>query len=1360
MTQNFADISARLQEQAKQGVVTIDAATLPVPNAAALLDQLLGSGLLVVQNAQADATQDRVTLSGRAEIAGIEACDCMLQITSALSFNLTLTPPEEWRLGDSFPALIDTAFDNLDATSQSLTLRTHGDDGASLGVSQALRYAGTIEIARQFPGLNDILGTLGQLAVAGAIGPSPTEPTLARLTESDVLPYLALAASLPASLEISGFALHSVALHMNGPHVADWLPAPDIRRTLQAQIAVAGEEIAIEGSVSAQGSLSLSAQPKDLRLPGPQALSDLIPGVDFAAELPAELDILNEIRVTGLDLEIDTKGKTLSHAGLGLVVDTNWTIAKDIAAIERVSLYLMGGNLGRKSARVAGSLSTDIVVGGIAANVTAYAPDFTFAVNIPDLPLSTTIAKYAPSLAPILETLPEIHLSDITLEISPKTGDFSLQARSQSVWDIPIGVDGLAIRDLSIELSRDPTPKGSKEPAMRGQISGVIQIGEALINIDYAFPGDFILRGALPEIDFSPLLREIAGTSVLRDTPIPDSILNAKLEDLIFVIAPGQRYFQLAARMGMGEAEILIKKTSRGGWGCALGVAIAPDWRLSNLIPGMEALDALDLSGSGIILSTTDDDSMALSVINPSSPADDPGRDQLGKVQPKRLGSGIQKGINLFVNMSLIGTGADELLGLENLQVYAAIGPNPMNMVLEARIQTDIALGPDAAMKGVTFRMEPLSTNPSLTLLGAIEVRSGTEILRFTGSVLVSPRDAEISASMEGIWQDPLGFDGLAIGDLALSGGFSFVTLLPTIGIAGTMQIGSVTGSAALRFDTGKPENSMVAASLNRLMLIDVVDGFCTPEMQAAVPPQARDVLSSTGVEDAEVHLVPMPTRIGELEYKQGIKLKGQLFLPGFKAQVDVDIDPERGIKVFGAMSPIEIAGVFRVDGARGLPGPSLDIQLQMGEPFLVMIQGSAQLMGIEGEVFVHINERGFEFELDGKIFDLFDAHIFARGGSFDTDIGFHLKVEMRNDLMEYLRTEATRAIQAAADTAIRDLSQAQEVLDGAKAKLSVLDVEIANMRGAVRAERARDQRNLANARGEVAKAKAVVDQINDTIASMRRTVRAERKRDTDNLRNAQRAVTSAQADVDRLQSQINEQHRWIDTLNRQVAAKLRWLNAKPWYDQPWAGIEYAGYAAGKGVEISTAYTKIGAIEGAKATAWGVLEIARAAVREMENAARSIPVDADPRVASLFVGREAATAALGAATAVLLGLEEISREFPIDADPRVSTLIAAHETTKLVLEGADGTLEALKQGIGAAADVGTFIVEAGLGGLLDIRRIHFETAVSASKGGIFDLQIELVFMEQPPRTHELSFDFDNPLEGALRLAEQLLAALG
>jgi hypothetical protein len=129
---------------------------------------------------------------------------------------------------------------------------------------------------------------------------------------------------------------------------------------------------------------------------------------------------------------------------------------------------------------------------------------------------------------------------------------------------------------------------------------------------------------------------------------------------------------------------------------------------------------------------------------------------------------------------------------------------------------------------------------------------------------------------------------------------------------------------------------------------------------------------------------------------------------------------------------------------------------------------------------------------------------------------------------------------------------------------------------------------------------------------------------------------------------------------------------------------------------------------------------------------------------------------LQAAQLTLKGIEASIKAFPIDADPRIVGLFTALGTATGALQAANLVLEGAKQTVGGMATVAQFIVDAGLGGILDVRAASFEAALSAAHGGAVAMSITLSFMKQAPQTYSLDFSFHNPLSAAEALAKQLL----
>ena len=371
-------------------------------------------------------------------------------------------------------------------------------------------------------------------------------------------------------------------------------------------------------------------------------------------------------------------------------------------------------------------------------------------------------------------------------------------------------------------------------------------------------------------------------------------------------------------------------------------------------------------------------------------------------------------------------------------------------------------------------------------------------------------------------------------------------------------------------------------------------------------------------------------------------------------------------------------------------------------------------------------------------------------------------KVAMRNDLIAYLREEATKAIEHGVNEATESLNHAQNDVRNAQRSVDSLMREIDNMRRTVKRERDRDIQNLRNAENTVANERRKVnnlqrdiDRTRNTIRSersrdaakvqgaeravsgaqnkvnslqrqidnTRSTIRRERSRDTQKLRNARRDVTNAQRKVDGLRGEIRSTKSRINVLRGDIRRKKRWLDNSPWFRKADRGIDYAAYAAAKNAEIGILYGKIGGIETAILAAKGVLEVAKQAVRGIERAANTFPIDADPRIIGLFAAKE-----------------------------------TAKEGATAGLKVAEGALEVAKATVGGLGDAATFIVEVGLGGLFDVKSASFEGQLNAVKGGFVQLSLNVELMGQPQHLN-LGFNFHDPLSGAKALGDEMLKAL-
>ena len=1079
-------------------------------------------------------------------------------------------------------------------------------------------------------------------------------------------------------------------------------------------------ELTVSGSIPEDGGISLT---------------------DIFSTLGVNASNLPDSGISTLDFNFTPSTKTYSFA---IGIENNWGVNIGSTTI---SVAKVGVDLAREADTTTAAISGDVVVDATAIDLSAVLDEegsWSFNGELAEgstIKLRSVINAFLPGAIELPNEVPDMGCKDIAVAFTPKSGAFSFKASSAEPWDIPIGVDGLSVSDIKLDLNRTKDESGKSQ--VTGLIAGTLNIGAASITAEYNIPGDFVLSGNISSLKLSPLVQDLCGMDSVTGMTVPASFLAVDLQDVTFYIAPQRGEAAFSAGSSFGKAEIQVKRLENGTWGFAAGFVPPDTWKFSTIDDSLKPLDGLSFAGTALILASNEDRSFDLATIE--TPRED---------------VSIKRGLNLFASLSMKGLGVDELLKIDSLVVYAAIS-DPRNLVIEAQIQGEFKIDRNVGFGDIKFRLAIKPPSFEVSLLGTIHALVDQSQLDFIGelgiAIITTPPSfqANMAATMLGRWQDPMGAKGVAVMDVALDLGIAFPPIRPSIGIAGALQVGDFVGAAAVKFDTASPGNTMVAIAFNKLYLVDIFNAFCPPTVKKAIPSNIVKTVLDVGFEDVNIYVVPQPTTIGELYFEQGIGLKGTMYLWGVRAFASIKIDQTRGVLIEGDMDEINLGGILKLTGAGGKPKPSLYLDLRTGSTPTIDISGAVELFGLRSETILKVSDTEYYFFTEGKIFSLFTASLEVHGSSKTDGGSITVKATMHNELIDYLREKAVAEIKAAADEATRKISDAQHSIDAAQREVNKINNDIDNMRKTVRAERERDTANLKAAENAVADAQRKVDGINADIDRMRKTVQAERDRDTRNLNNARQAVINAQNDVNKLQGEIDSTKARINQLNADIASKRRWFDKSKWYEKSYRWAEFSAYAAAKGSEITTLYAKIGGIETAKHTALGVLELAKQTLRGMEAAAKTFPIDADPRLAALFTARETAKGALEVAKQTLRGLQLAAKTFPIDADPRIAALFAARETATGSLKLANLTLEGVKATVKAAASAAEFIAKFGLGGLLNIKDASFEGKLTATQGGRVSLALNLVFMNNP-MAFAFAFNFNDPLSGAKDLAKKLL----
>jgi predicted nucleic acid-binding Zn-ribbon protein len=1364
---------------------------------------------LTITKAEVTPSDTQLIIRGESsflDLDNVETEFTFEEVDQDIQLKLVTNLTDQWHFSHSFPTLSSTSLALLDLSDSTLILSSiPQEDGSANGkLLKGLQITSQVTPNTVFSPLNMLWDETVKFPLHGTISQNGTQSSVD------------LQLDIPDDLVLDNLTAQDLQINILGPVESEWGAAKDIALNFSGRLLLGSHELGYSMTLP-NGStvLSLTITPEEMVLPDLVALAELLPGVDLDVNLPDGLPELNQFQLRQIDLSFDLSAKEIFLMSIVIELHEAWSAIPGQFSFANPNVIWYINQPFDAQARTA-----KVVFGGeasfsnIIAEAFMSAPDFVLTGDIPQIELAKLVEIVAVG-ASLPEQLSDLTLENVTFEADAKSKTFAFTGQSASPLEMSVGTDGVQIQDILCDIMIDPSQDDGPE-AISGNLTGILAIGTNRVEIHHNFPGDIEFTGHIPAISLSLLLQEFCGGEIIRNVPLPTSILETELNDVAFKIAPQRKLLSFAAETPFGLTEIIIKQTSAGDWGFSIGFVPPDTWKFSAIDPALAVLNDLDFSGSTLIVSSSDDSDLALTTI------------ELPQAE-----AGAKKGLNFFANLDTSALGVKEMLpgfDLDSLQVYAAIGNDPQTMVIEAAVEGEFQIDKSTAFGDITFRLKPAPTDFEVSLFGTVTTVIDDSPLLFIGGLGVTapPPAGSLQAAMVGTWDNPFGTQNLSVSNVGLD-----LKLPPlSIGITGGLRVGDFEGQAAVGINTANPTQSMLAVEFDELQLVDIFEAFCPPQVRQAIPRNLATTVLDVEFEDVKIHIVPVATKIGKIEFEQGITLQGRMIFWGLTADGFLNIDQGSGIVVKGDVDEIILGNIFKLTGSAGKPKASLLADLRLGQSTSVDISGAVELLGISREAAISISDTGFLFTTSGKIFDLFEAALVVSGSDMVNGDGIMVKATMQNDLFDYLGDKTSAEIEAAAKEATRELEDAQRDVDRAQAdvnklntsitamrhtieaererdskrlraaqnavqreqnKVNSLNQQISNMRNTIRRERARHATNLRNARQRVQNAQNKVNGLNRDISNMRRTVRAGRDRDTANLRRAQRSVNNAQNKVNSIQKDIDSTKSRIRTINSQIAAKKRWLDSRPWYDKVWAGPEYAAYESAKRVEQAALYSKIAGLETAKHSALGVLEAARWALRTAQRAIKTFPIDSDPRVAGLITARATATAALNAAKAALRGLEKAAKTFPIDADPRMVGLFAARntatgaltaanlalkaikavikvfpvdadprmlglftarETAKGSLEVAKFTLEGVKGSVKGMAEVSQFIAD-GQSKLLVINEAMFEASLSATHGGSVSLAVKLVFMNEP---HDLAFDFNfhDPMSSAKALAELLL----
>lgn len=597
---------------------------------------------------------------------------------------------------------------------------------------------------------------------------------------------------------------------------------------------------------------------------------------------------------------------------------------------------------------------------------------------------------------------------------------------------------------------------------------------------------------------------------------------------------------------------------------------------------------------------------------------------------------------------------------LQGTSLFAAlqIGMPPTSVTLSASLSGQID-------KTTTFtgslRLLFGEQGVMVSLLGDVAIMAQNRPLTFSDEMDITPQGAYFEGSMQGSWVNAFDIRNLTLSNLAMVLGINWEGI-PTLGLAGTLTLQVYQGAMAVLFDSVTPSKSLLAGSVSDIRLDDIyrifVDGsirlpqelepiikeigllgiplFTLPRTLAsdldketispaiaqafsaarwALPDDPKQMLLVTGRPEktwyltdhttlrhytiaqskdqlqvtlqVQLAIVPQMTRLGKFTYPQGIRLAGNAKILTLDASVMVEVNTKNGLDLEGSLKPIDLGEIFQLTGANGRSEPQIslatyDAPISRYRGPHCVVSGAVTILGCTRDLDLSITRDGISITMGAKVFNVFQTSLTAQCPLRNfSHAEFSIEANMQNDLFVFLKTKGTAAITQYAQAATASIFQAQSKVSDAQRQVNSLNIQISTQTTTIQGERA----------------------------------------------TAQRALNDAQSQVDTIQGSIGGKQKRIDQLKREISSLEDEIKRKPWL------------AFSDGANITAKESEIAGLEMDILGEQDALETATRLLNLCKRAVATTPIEADPRVASLYLSLKTATVLLQVANTSLEGVK-------------------------------------------------------------------------------------------------------------------------
>lgn len=546
-----------LAQHTTAGVLTLPPAALESPDVLALLEEDYNGQDLVLAIAEQVLQGEVIQMMGTLprgsfpllvdpEVA-VAARAYFYLVDDVAQLLVEATLPADYRFADSFPAVEDTVVNALELSSAALQLRSlePTPDSLAPGVPQGLSFDGVLHKTGPLAPVLPLLGNSAALALSGVI----------ELTETDEhgkVPLFELDAPTAGGARLGPYRIDPrvevTSDYDDDPDspgsVVPFTAAVNLVTALSAGTAsVPLSMVLYDGAV---GLYTFDLAVEKVRLPnGLWDLSQLVSGVDLTALIPPGFPLGNAFDLTRLDFIVKANTAELNTFGIGVQLDTSWTIIPRVVSVEAVALAYtvldpLQPTLGNMSLDVTGVFD----VAGVLLQVTLAVPDLDFSVVLDDQTPIAANAILHKFLGPGVSLPSGVDLTVYELEVqaNPRLQYYSVNATvgDTQIWSVDLIVTTLTLRNITIEVDYKPN-------SLTGQVVGVIEIFRTIFEVSASklLEPDGWEFAARMQAGQSLSLTELIASFLPQSVKLPDFVPNLAVGGVALTYATSPPTFSL-----------------------------------------------------------------------------------------------------------------------------------------------------------------------------------------------------------------------------------------------------------------------------------------------------------------------------------------------------------------------------------------------------------------------------------------------------------------------------------------------------------------------------------------------------------------------------------------------------------------------------------------------------------------------------------------------------------------------------------------------------------------------------------------------------------------------------------------------